>query len=58
MNDVNPYFAVTVVVFAMYLLVALLGSRERDDAAPRRTRTMRRRLRGWLHDAYSRKRVS
>jgi hypothetical protein len=51
MNDVNPYFGVTVAVFAVYVVLAALGSRERDDAAPRRARDLRRRLRGWMHNS-------
>jgi hypothetical protein len=50
MNDVNPYLGVTVVVFTVYVLLAALGSRERDAAAPPRTRDLRRRLRGWRHN--------
>jgi hypothetical protein len=33
MSDINPCFSVTVVVFSVYLLGALLGSRERNGAA-------------------------
>ncbi len=33
MSDINPFFSVTCIVFAVYLLMALLGSRERNEAA-------------------------
>jgi hypothetical protein len=58
MHDMNPYFAVTVVVFAVYVVTALIGSREREAAATQSIGTLRRRLRGWLHKAYSRRHVS
>ena len=48
MDTLNPYCAVTLALFAVYLLLALFGSRERGAAAPRRGRDLRRRLRAWV----------
>ena len=53
MKDVNPFFAVTVVVFAAYLALALLGSREQGSAAP--LRKLRQRLHTWMHGKHSSK---
>ena len=47
MDKVNPYYAVTLTVFAVYLLLALFGSRERDVTPPHRIGNFLRRLRTW-----------
>ena len=55
MNDINPFFAVTVVVFAVYVAMAILGSREQGSAAPLRMRRLRVLLQHWVHNLYPRK---
>lgn len=53
MKDVNPFFAVTVVVFVAYVALALLGSREQGNAAPLRGRRLREQLQAWVHGKHS-----
>ena len=55
MSNINSYLSVTAAVFAVYLLLALLGSRERNDAAPHRARKLRRWLREWANGMHSRR---
>ena len=55
MSNINPYVSVTVAVFAVYLVMALLGSRERNGSAPHRARKLRRRLRDWANGMHSRR---
>jgi hypothetical protein len=58
MSDLNPYFGVTLAVFAGYAVLALLGSRERGAQAPYRLWGLRRRLRDWLNATRIRKWLS
>lgn len=48
MSDPNPFFAVTFAVFAVYLVLALFGSRERGAETPPTLRNLQRRLRDWM----------
>ena len=55
MNTLNPYFAVTLVVFAVYLLLALFGSRERGAEFPHQLRAWALRAAHFLRkQSYSR----
>lgn len=55
MKDINPFFAVTVVLFVAYVALALLGSREQGSAAPLRWRRLRQQMQTWVHGKHSTK---
>jgi hypothetical protein len=44
----NPNVAVTLAIFAGYVVLALLGPRDRGADAAHRLRKLQRRLREWL----------
>jgi hypothetical protein len=49
MSDLNPFYAVTVVVFAACVLLALLQSRGRDGHSPSQLRMVQRRVINRVH---------